>query len=129
MTKKSAARKARDVAKKVQGSPEANVRQLQIQLMMSEQRLRAEMQTTTDTERQMAATRDQFLIWMSILIDKLGGKSVLITDKQYERAQKTWAGMDTNRLKTGMKFTLVTVEEVAENAQPEEGSADAEVEE
>lgn len=113
MTKKSPARKVRDAAQKLQGDPQATIRNLQVQLMMSEQRLRTEATS-------MAATRDQFLIWMSILIDKLGGKSVLITDKQYKKAQEIWAGLDTNRLKTGMKFTLVTIEEVAENAEQQE---------
>ncbi len=112
MTRSSSSRKARKVAQKLQGDPQATIRNLQIQLMMSEQRLR-------DLRQQETASRDRFLIWMSVLIDKLGGKSVLITDKQYERAQETWAGLDRDRLKTGMKFTLVTLEEVIENAKRE----------
>ena len=108
MTKSSPARKARKTAEKLQGSPQATVRNLQVQLMMSEQRLRTE-------SKKMAASRDQLLIWMSILIDKLGGKSVLITDKQYKQAQQTWAGLDTKKLKTGMRFTLVTLQEVVDD--------------
>lgn len=117
MTKSSPARKQRKRAQKAQGGPQAAINNLQMQLMMSENRLRQEMGQTTQLQEQAKQQSDQFIVWMTILINKLGDKSVTVTDAAYTKAQKTWAGLDTKRMAKGMKFTLVTVKEV-EDAQP-----------
>ena len=117
MTKSSPARKQRKRAQKLQGGPQATLNNLQMQLMMSEQRLRQEIGQTTQLQETMQRQSDQFVVWMTVLINKLGEQSVTVTDAAYIKAQKTWAGLDTKRMAKGMKFTLVTVKEV-EDAQP-----------